>query len=85
MLSTTDQMPNQGTTSKGGVESSLALTEQERARIRAEEIYREEVREALTEPKKAAAGFIAFLNSPLGIFILSSLLLSGGTFLYFAI
>jgi hypothetical protein len=75
-------MPDQPAATKEISKSLLALTEQERARIRAEEIYRNEVRNELDAPKSVVARVFAFLNSPLGIFALSTLLLSGGTFVY---
>jgi hypothetical protein len=64
------------------VESGAILTDAERARIRAEEIYRATMREEVTVPKKGIAKVSAFLNSPFGLLFLSSVVLSGLTFIY---
>ena len=58
------------------------LTEQEEARIRADEMYREEVRKQLATPKTRTDWWLALLNSPFGIFLLSSCLISGVTTIY---
>ena len=63
-------------------EAFLILTEQEKGRIRAEELYREQLRAEISKPKTGIAKLLAFLNSPLGIYVLSSLLLSGATYVY---
>jgi hypothetical protein len=59
-----------------------ALGEQERLRIRVEEIYREEVRKEITKPKTLSGRLLAFLNSPFGIYVLSSVLVAGVTYVY---
>jgi hypothetical protein len=70
-----DQVPNQN--------SYFDLTDEKRAMIRAEEIYREEVRKQLTTSKdSASSNILKFANSPLGIYVLSSILLGGITYLY---
>jgi hypothetical protein len=63
--------------------SGRGLNEERRAEIRAEEIYRAEVRAQLDNTKKTKGKrLVEFLNSPLGIYLLSSILLSGITYLY---
>lgn len=52
------------------------------SQIRAEEMYREELRKQLTPKATTLGKTIAFFNSPFGIYLLSSILLSGITFLY---
>ncbi len=53
------------------------LTEVEKEKIRAEEIFREEARNALTQPKTSRQKILSFLNSNFGLFLLSAVLLSG--------
>lgn len=65
-------------------EEGNVLTDEEQDRIRHEEIYRAEVRQRLaaTEQKSARARIIRFFNTPFGLWILSSLVLSGLTASY---
>jgi hypothetical protein len=60
------------------------LSDDDKARIRLEEIYREEVRRQLqtAEPPTRGERLIAFLNSGLGIWILSSILVGLVTWSY---
>ena len=58
------------------------LTDDDKQRIRAEEIFRDEVRHELKKPKKTSAKLWQFFNSALGIFTLSSIGLSGFTFVF---
>jgi hypothetical protein len=62
--------------------TSFDLTEERRALIRAEEIYREEVRKQLTSKDSVSSKILKLANSPLGIYVLSSVLLGGLTYLY---
>jgi hypothetical protein len=57
----------------------MQLTEDEQQQIKAEEVYRAEVQRQLKlpEPQTRWGKFIAFLNTPLGLWLLSSLLLGG--------
>lgn len=58
------------------------LSQEVRSRIRGEEIYREEVRRQLEQPKSRLRRLLDFLNAPLGIYLLSSVLISGITYAY---
>lgn len=60
------------------------LSDDEKNRIRAEEIFRQEVRKELepTPPPTRTARILEFLNSPLGLWMLSSIVISGLGFLY---
>lgn len=60
----------------------MALNEEEKEKIRDEELYRYEIRrrEELRNPKKR--GLVPFLNSNLGILLLSSFFVTGGGILY---
>lgn len=58
-----------------------SLSEEDRQRIRAEEIYREEVRAALAE-RGGRESWLAFFNSALGIWLLSTLVLGLGSWAY---
>ena len=53
------------------------LNVHEQERIRAEEIFRDEVRKSLAAPSSRTEKVGAFLNSPLGLFLLSAVFLSG--------
>lgn len=53
------------------------LTDQDKSRIRDEEVYREEVRKSLEPPRSRAAGVLAFLNTSFGMWLLSSVVLAG--------
>jgi hypothetical protein len=56
------------------------LTEEEKQRIQLEETYRNEVQKELSTDKKS--GFLTFLNSNFGAFILSTVIVGGFSFLY---
>ena len=56
------------------------LSEDEKARIRAEEAFRAELRQQFSQPK--ASGLWTFLNSAFGLWLLGSVTLGGITFLY---
>jgi hypothetical protein len=60
------------------------LTEEEKKRIREEEIYRQEVRQSLDQitPKSRPQRLLAFLNTGVGIWLLSSVLIGSITFFY---
>ena len=59
------------------------LTDSEKEKIRLEEIYRNEVRSELDKEKKVKQSrLISFFNTNLGLFILSTILLSGSAFVY---
>ncbi len=58
------------------------LSEETRKKIRAEEIFREEVKKTLVKKKGVGEKLIAFFNTNLGIFILSAIFLSGLSFIY---
>jgi hypothetical protein len=61
------------------------LTKEEKQQIHLEEAYRQEVRNQLqrNEPKRSSSErVLAFLNSALGLWLLSTLVLSFGSFLY---
>jgi hypothetical protein len=51
------------------------LTPEKKEQIKHEEIFREEVRRELTGPSSRVGRFIGFLNSPLGIYFLSTVLI----------
>ena len=53
------------------------LSEADRERVRLEEVFREEVRKSLQQPKTTGQKVFAFFNSSLGVFILSAILLGG--------
>ena len=55
------------------------LTDEEKSKIKAEELFRDEVRKSLNTDKKS--GFWTFLNSGLGIWFLSTIVI--GLFTYF--
>jgi hypothetical protein len=55
------------------------LTDDQKNQIRLEEIYRQEVCKSLQPIKTRKGQFLAFLNSPLGLWILSSILLTAIT------
>ncbi|UII20846.1 hypothetical protein [Fulvivirga ligni] len=57
------------------------LNQSDKERIKAEEIFRNEVRKELEQGKKNSK-FWVFLNSSFGIFILSSVLIGGLSFGY---
>jgi hypothetical protein len=53
------------------------LSEADRERVRLEEVFRDEVRKSLHQPKTVGQRVFDFFNSSLGIFILSAILLGG--------
>jgi hypothetical protein len=53
------------------------LSEVDRERLRLEEVFREEVRKTLQQPKTTGQRVFDFFNSSLGVFILSAILLGG--------
>lgn len=53
------------------------LSDEERSRIRIEEVFRDEVRKSLQPRQGVGAKVFHFLDSSLGIFLLSSVLLTG--------
>src|SRR2546428_496097 len=53
------------------------LTDAEKERVRAEEVFREEVRRSLQPLRTRWQRLYDFLNSTLGIFLLSSVLVTG--------
>lgn len=59
--------------------NNFELSEEQRSRIHAEEFYRQEVRQQL---ETKGSWLLQFLNSPFGIYVLSSILVSGLTYLY---
>ena len=52
------------------------LTDEQKEQIRLEEIYREEIRKSLLPKKSGKGRVLSFLNSPLGLWLLSSILLA---------
>lgn len=61
----------------------MELTDEDRERILLEERHRLEVRNDLEKQKpKGAARFIAFLNTQLGIWLLTAVVLTGGGYYY---
>jgi hypothetical protein len=70
-------MSGPGTKSVSGIENSKLLSEADMERIRREEIFRAEVRTSLQPPRTAAQKVFDFLNSSLGVFVLSAILLGG--------
>src|SRR5271169_6432915 len=58
------------------------LSEEERERIRAEEIFRDEVRKSLTPKRTFWGRLYQFFNSSLGVFVLSGVFLTGISSLY---
>lgn len=58
-----------------------ALSDQERARIQAEEVFREEVRKSLTPPKSRSQKIAGFLNAP---FFVALLVVGGVAFISWA-
>ncbi len=54
-----------------------ALPEPDRERVRLEEVFREEVRKSLQQPRTFGQQVLEFFNSSLGLFILSSVVLGG--------
>lgn len=53
------------------------LSEADRARLTAEEVFRQEVRDSLKEPKTRGEKALEFFNSSLGILVLSTVVLGG--------
>lgn len=58
------------------------LTDDEKLRIRAEELFRLEVRRDMADPAREKKGVMAFLNSPFGIYLLSTVVVGIISFLY---
>lgn len=58
------------------------LTEEEKIKLREEEIYREQVRKSLELPKTKGQKILGFFNSSLGGWILTYVLVGLGTFSY---
>ena len=59
------------------------LSEMDKSRIRAEEIYRQEVRSEINNQSKTKSNKIwVFLNSGFSLWFLSSILIAGGTAIY---
>lgn len=52
------------------------LSEEEKTRLRSEEIFREEVRKSLAPKERSEQKLLAFLNSSFGIWLLSSVVLA---------
>jgi hypothetical protein len=55
----------------------MSLSDEDRGRLRAEEIFRAEVQRSLCAPKSQLQRLLAFLNSSLGLWILSALFITG--------
>jgi hypothetical protein len=58
------------------------LSNSEKEKIKLEEIYREEIKLEISRTHKTTNNVLLFLNSNLGIFILSSIILGGMSFTY---
>ena len=60
------------------------MTEEDKERIRAEEIFREEVRRDITSRERRSRwqALIGFLNTSFGLWILTTLLVGGALYLY---
>ncbi|MCG8608856.1 hypothetical protein MJD09_28195 [bacterium] len=58
------------------------MTTEQKRQIRSEEIFRDEIRKSLAKKKSLGNKFKDFLNTNLGIFILSATFLSGLSFVY---
>lgn len=58
------------------------ITDEEKAKIKAEEIFRDEVKKSLIENKKKANPFWTFLNSGLGLWFMSTIVIGLFTFLF---
>jgi hypothetical protein len=57
----------------------MTISEEDKKHIREEEIYRNEIRKNLEKPKNKSEKMLNFLNSAFGIFLLSSIFLTGLT------
>nr|WKN38232.1 hypothetical protein K4G66_05900 [Tunicatimonas sp. TK19036] len=58
------------------------LTDDEKARIKAEEVYREEIKKSLADKKQDSNPFWVFLNSGLGLWFLSTIVIGLFTYLF---
>lgn len=71
-----ESVPSVGASSISRADDGMILTEQERHRIRLEEIFRSEVKEQIEKAKgrpSRRARFLAFFNTGLGLWLLSSI------------
>jgi hypothetical protein len=57
----------------------IVLSEAQAQQIRAEEVFRDEIRKSLVPRETGGKKVLAFFNSALGIFLLSSVALTGAT------